>query len=94
MGSLNPLVVTPAAAAARTEEIARGFVDSLTLGMGQYCTKPGLMLVPSGHGLVAAVTSAFEAAAPAGWLLTQPIATSYAVGVGRLLEGGGRHHET
>jgi NADP-dependent aldehyde dehydrogenase len=90
MGSLNPLVVTPAAAAARTEEIARGFVDSLTLGMGQYCTKPGLLLVPSGHGLVAAVTSAFEAAAPAGWLLTQPIATSYAVGVGRLLEGGGR----
>ena len=89
MGSLNPLVVTPAAAAARTEEIARGFVD-LTLGMGQYCTKPGLLLVPSGHGLVAAVTSAFEAAAPAGWLLTQPIATSYAVGVGRLLEGGGR----
>jgi NADP-dependent aldehyde dehydrogenase len=90
MGSLNPLIVTPAAAAARTPEIATGFVGSLTLGLGQYCTKPGLLLVPSGHDLVPAVASAFEAAGPAGWLLTQPIAASYALGVGGLLEAGGR----
>jgi NADP-dependent aldehyde dehydrogenase len=61
MGSLNPVVVTPAAAATRKSEIVRGFVDSYTLGAGQFSTKPGLLLVPAHSGfdelLAAAVVS-------------------------------------
>ena len=49
MGSLNPLVVTPAAAAERAAEIAEGYVASFTLGAGQFCTKPGLVFVPAGE---------------------------------------------
>jgi NADP-dependent aldehyde dehydrogenase len=49
LSSLNPLVVTAAAAAERAEEIARGLVGSATLGAGQFCTKPGLVFVPSGE---------------------------------------------
>lgn len=49
MGSLNPLVVTPAAAQERAAEIAEGFVASFTLGVGQFCTKPGLAFVPAGE---------------------------------------------
>jgi NADP-dependent aldehyde dehydrogenase len=49
MGSLNPLVVTPAAAAERATEIAEGYVASFTLGAGQFCTKPGLAFVPAGE---------------------------------------------
>lgn len=48
LGSLNPLTVTPAAAAERAVEIAEGWVGSFTLGSGQFCTKPGLALVPAG----------------------------------------------
>ncbi|WGL50541.1 aldehyde dehydrogenase (NADP(+)) [Nocardioides sp. BP30] len=48
LGSVNALFVTPAAAAARAEEIGRGLADSFTLGAGQFCTKPGLALVPTG----------------------------------------------
>jgi NADP-dependent aldehyde dehydrogenase len=48
LGSLNPLAVTPAAAAERAVEIADGWVGSFTLGTGQFCTKPGLALVPEG----------------------------------------------
>lgn len=48
LGSVNPLVVTPAAAAERTEEIGAGLVGSFTLGGGQFCTKPGLALIPAG----------------------------------------------
>jgi NADP-dependent aldehyde dehydrogenase len=48
LGSLNPVLVTEQAAAARTDEIAAGLVASYTLGQGQFCTKPGLVLVPSG----------------------------------------------
>jgi NADP-dependent aldehyde dehydrogenase len=49
MGSLNPLVVTPAAAGERAEQIAEGYVASFTLGAGQFCTKPGLAFVPAGE---------------------------------------------
>jgi NADP-dependent aldehyde dehydrogenase len=49
LGSLNPVVVTPAAAAERTEDIAVGLAGSFTLGVGQFCTKPGLVFVPAGE---------------------------------------------
>ncbi|MFD8882641.1 aldehyde dehydrogenase (NADP(+)) [Streptomyces erythrochromogenes] len=48
LGSLNPVVVTPAAAAERAEEIGAGLAGSVTLGVGQFCVKPGLVLVPDG----------------------------------------------
>jgi NADP-dependent aldehyde dehydrogenase len=47
LGSVNPVFVTRAAATRRPEEIAAGFVGSFTLGAGQFCTKPGLLFVPS-----------------------------------------------
>ena len=48
LSSLNPLVVTAAAARARTSEIAQGLFASFTGSGGQLCTKPGLAFVPSG----------------------------------------------
>jgi NADP-dependent aldehyde dehydrogenase len=46
MGTVNPVIVTQAAMG-RFEEIAQGFVESFTLGSGQFCTKPGLLLCSS-----------------------------------------------
>lgn len=46
LGSTNPVFVTPAAWAARGEELVAGFVASFTLGTGQFCTKPGVLLLP------------------------------------------------
>jgi NADP-dependent aldehyde dehydrogenase len=50
LGSLNPVVVTPGALTARGSEVVQGFVGSFTLGAGQFCTKPGLLFLPKGHG--------------------------------------------
>src|SRR5262245_32318389 len=61
LGSLNPVVVTPGAVASRGAEIARGFVDSFTLGSGQFCTKPGLLFLPEGHGLESALVDRLRA---------------------------------
>jgi NADP-dependent aldehyde dehydrogenase len=72
MGSLNPAFVTPGAVAARGEEIAAGFVTSFTLGVGQFCTKPGLLFLPRGHGLDDALVRAVGAVAP-GRMLHQRI---------------------
>ncbi len=46
------MIVTPGAADERSADIADGFVASFTLGVGQFCTKPGLLFVPAGHKLV------------------------------------------
>lgn len=51
LGSVNPAVVTPSAAAQRAHEIASGFADSMSLGVGQFCTKPGLLFAPAGSDL-------------------------------------------
>lgn len=89
MGTVNPAVVTRLGAILRAEEIAAGFVGSFTLGMGQFCTKPGLLLAPVGHDLPRLVAKALAAAAPHGWLLTEGISRSYAAGVGELIGAGG-----
>ncbi|MGD7707066.1 aldehyde dehydrogenase (NADP(+)) [Microlunatus sp. Y2014] len=45
MSSVNPVVVLPHRARAAAD-VAQGYVDSLTLGSGQFCTNPGLLFVP------------------------------------------------
>lgn len=87
MGTVNPVLLT-AAGAGRLDEVARGFVGSFTLGTGQFCTKPGLLLAPAGSGAAEAVGRALEAAAPRGWLLTEGIARAATAGVEELVSAG------
>jgi NADP-dependent aldehyde dehydrogenase len=65
LGSLNPVFVTAGAVKARGDAIASGFVGSYTLGVGQFCTKPGLLFLPTGHGLEGAIASAAQDVGPA-----------------------------
>lgn len=76
LGSINPAMATAAAVRARGAEIAQGYIDSFTLGVGQFCTKPGLLFLPAGHGLEPALLAAVEqvAAAP---LLYAGVAARY-----------------
>jgi len=83
LGSINPAVVTPAAAGARGEQIAAGFAGSMTLGTGQFCTKPGLLFLPAGHGLESALAGAVGANAAAP-MLSQRIRDQLTAGVADL----------
>ena len=49
MSSVNPVVVLPGALDGDIDALADGFVGSLTLGSGQFCTNPGLAFVPTGE---------------------------------------------
>lgn len=82
MGSTNPVFVLPRALAERGAEIAAGLHASITLGAGQFCTKPGLVLVPAGASGDRAVAKLGELMAqPAKFtLLTAGISTAYAAG--------------
>lgn len=87
MGTVNPVVATPAAMA-RLPEIAQGLVGSFTLGSGQFCTKPGLLLAPAGHAAARAVADALAAAAPAAVMLTDTIAAAVPRALEELIEAG------
>ncbi|MFE2812856.1 aldehyde dehydrogenase (NADP(+)) [Streptomyces nigra] len=83
LGSLNPVLVTEAAAAERGEAIGTGLAGSMTLGVGQFCVKPGLVLVPSGAGgdnLVKSLTDAVSNS-EAGVLLDHRMRDNFLAGV-------------
>jgi 2,5-dioxopentanoate dehydrogenase len=46
MGSINPIFILPGAVRERAAEIAKGTHASVTLGGGQFCTKPGIIVLP------------------------------------------------
>lgn len=83
MGSLNPTFVTPAAAAARPETIVDGFIESFTMGVGQFCTKPGLLFLPRGSALKEAIVSAAEGR-PGGRMLMPRIFEGHQEVLGRI----------
>jgi NADP-dependent aldehyde dehydrogenase len=68
LGSVNPVFVTAPASRARPEAIAEGFVASMTLGVGQFCTKPGLLFVPTDSPIPGLVAERLRATAAAPML--------------------------
>jgi NADP-dependent aldehyde dehydrogenase len=83
LGSVNPVVILPGAAADRPTEIAAGYAGSLTLGAGQFCTNPGLLFVPDDEGLRLEIAEAVGASAGAP-MLTGRIHESYEAAVADL----------
>ncbi len=51
MSAINPLIILPQALQTRAEALANELVASFTLGGGQFCTRPGLILALRGAGL-------------------------------------------
>ncbi len=82
MSSINPVFLFPAALASRAEAIGRAFADSLTLGAGQFCTNPGLVLAIDGPDLARFVNTASEALSgkAAQTMLTPGIHDAYRAG--------------
>ena len=81
MGSLNPVFVTSAAITERSEELAKGLVDSALLGSGQFCTKPGLIFIPDNQSQFLSQMSAHLATLKVGPLLSSSIASRYSAAI-------------
>lgn len=86
MSSINPVLVLPAALAARGEQIAKAFVASLTMGAGQFCTNPGIVMALESPALDQFAAKAAEnlGSCPAATMLTPGIAQAYRKGVDRI----------
>jgi NADP-dependent aldehyde dehydrogenase len=87
LGSVNPAFVTPEGAQ-RTDEVATGFINSVSLGNGQFCTKPGLLFVPADSGLEDRV-AALAGERPAAPMLSEHIHSGYSEALARLAERPG-----
>ncbi len=86
MSSINPFFLFPHALAHRGDQIAAGFAASLTMGVGQFCTNPGLVLGVQGPDFDRFASKAAEALASvdAATMLTAGIASAYQDGVRKM----------
>ncbi|WP_159910680.1 aldehyde dehydrogenase (NADP(+)) [Pantoea sp. 18069] len=83
LGSVNPLIVLPAALASGAAQRAAALAQSITLGAGQFCTSPGVILVPQGEpgdGFVRELAGQLSQMQPHG-MLTAGIRQSFESGV-------------
>jgi len=82
LGSINPVFVLPNALAARGTDIATAWAASLTMGAGQFCTNPGLLVLPAGEEGDGFVASACKALAKVSSqpMLSEGIAQAYTYG--------------
>ena len=79
MSSINPVVLLPGALSTRAEALGKEFVNSLTMGVGQFCTNPGLIIAMEGPGLDTFIASASAALGqvPPATMLTAGIHAAY-----------------
>jgi len=91
MGSTNPIFILPGALKDKKEEIAKGLTASVTLGVGQFCTNPGLVFIAN-----TADTNSFKEIASKGFkestsgtMLTSEIQKAYKNGIKKLISFAG-----
>lgn len=86
MGSVNPVFVLPGALVERAEAIAQSWVESLTLGVGQFCTNPGILVTQRGPSLDRFVQAAGQRIleVPSGTMLSAKILDTWQEGTERL----------
>ncbi len=91
LGSINPVFLMPGALATRAEALGQGWAASLSMGVGQFCTNPGLVIAQRGTELESFVAAAKGALAGAGEsvMLTEGIAEAYRRGADEIASAKG-----
>jgi NADP-dependent aldehyde dehydrogenase len=91
MGSTNPVFILPGAMHERTEALAQGLTGSVTMGVGQFCTNPGLVVAlqsEASEQFLTTATAAF-AGTNAGTMLTPAIKKAFDNGIAKLTQTTG-----
>lgn len=90
LSSINPVYMLSGALQERAPAIADEFTGSCLMATGQFCTNPGLVIVPAGElgeGIIAAVAERFSQA-PVGTMLAEGVRESFGRGVRTILDAG------
>jgi 2,5-dioxopentanoate dehydrogenase len=86
MSAVNPVILMPGAVAANATGIAQGYAASVTLGVGQFCTNPGLVFMVDDNNtkiFLNTLSAAIEKVAPAT-MLSKNICNNYNSGIEKL----------
>ncbi len=88
MGSVNPVFILPGAMKTRKNEIAAGLVNSFTLGVGQFCTNPGVVVMMDGEDTKAFNDTIVDKTrgSAQGTMLSSAIKQRYSSGITKLME--------
>ena len=88
MSSINPVFILPGAMAERGEELAVGLHGSMTMGVGQFCTNPGLTIVDSNSNIEPFISKIKElvGSSPSATMLNSGIGSAYDSGAKSLVE--------
>jgi alpha-ketoglutaric semialdehyde dehydrogenase len=90
MGSINPVFVLPGALQSKGAAIAEALMQSVTLGVGQFCTNPGLVFAMRGNAFSEFAGKASELARKfSGTMLTRDICSRYRESVDKAATVGG-----
>lgn len=91
MGSVNPIFMLPQALTSDGEQLARDYAASINLGVGQFCTNPGLLFVQAGPELQPFITSlvSLQSEAVPGTMLHSGIKLNYSSALLRLADRPG-----
>lgn len=88
MGSVNPIFILPSAMHEKASQIAQKIAASVTLSAGQFCTNPGIIIIPDNedkHHFLDSLAEAIHSALPQT-MLTSSIADRYQSDIKELLE--------
>jgi 2,5-dioxopentanoate dehydrogenase len=96
MSSINPVFILPEILRQKPEELAAGLHASATLGVGQFCTNPGLVFVETGEAANRFLQKleSLMSATPPGTMLTRGINAAYHAGVETFSRQPGVHRRT
>lgn len=91
MGSINPVFILPGAMKQNAEALATGLHGSVTLGVGQFCTNPGLVFIEPETATQTFLQKlgSLMTATPAGTMLTPSICSEYHSGIERFSKTAG-----
>jgi NADP-dependent aldehyde dehydrogenase len=88
LGSMNPVFITHAALAARKDQIATDAAGAISIGKGQFCTKPAVLFVPDDDEFLTLLTQGLSGIA-SGPLLSPSSKDRFVASVARVSSVGG-----
>jgi len=90
LSSVNPVFILPGALQERLQSVVDEFTGSCLMGTGQFCTNPGVVVVPegaTGEQFIAGVAAKFDAA-PVGTMLSGGVEQNFRAGLVALQQAG------
>ncbi|MCP9746231.1 aldehyde dehydrogenase (NADP(+)) [Lacihabitans sp. CS3-21] len=80
MGSTNPVFILPKTLKEKGDALAQNYINSVTMGVGQFCTNPGLLVIEKDEAFIQKLESV-SAASMGGVMLNKGIQSVYHKGI-------------